>query len=53
MKTKLAHWVFMALFAVSSLSLYGCDGGAEEAGEDIDDAVEQMGDKIEDATDKK
>lgn len=53
MKTKIAHWLLIGVLAVSSMSIYGCEGGAEKAGEDVDDAVEEMGDKIEDATDKK
>lgn len=53
MKNILAPFALLGLLAVSSVSLYGCEGEAEQAGERIDDATERMGDKIEDATDKK
>ncbi len=48
--TKLSLVVLASIFA---LSLAACsqDGPAEEAGEAIDNAVEDAGDKIEDATD--
>ena len=38
-----------ALFGLVALA--GCDGGAEDAGEEIDEAVEEVGDEVEDLTD--
>ena len=38
-----------ALFGLVALA--GCDGGAEDAGEEVDDAVEEVGDEVEDLTD--
>ncbi|WP_169819425.1 hypothetical protein [Pseudohongiella acticola] len=39
------------LFLVSVLGLAACDQGpAEEAGENIDEAMEEVGDEIDDAT---
>lgn len=43
----------IALPASALLALPACGGGAEEVGEDIDEAVEEAGDAIEDATDGK
>ena len=52
-KTLLALYSSLPLLvaAPAALTLVGCEGGAEEVGEDIDDAVEDTGDAIEDATD--
>ena len=42
----------LALGAASLASLSSCDGKAETAGEKIDEAVDDAGDAVEDATDK-
>jgi hypothetical protein len=44
----------LALGGVALIALPACDGGgAEEVGEDLDEAVEEAGDAVEDATDGK
>lgn len=42
------------VFAAGSLALVACEqqGPAEEAGENLDDAVEEAGDKMKDAADR-
>ena len=52
-KTMLALYSALPLLiaAPAAMTLSGCEGGAEEVGEDIDDAVEDTGDAVEDATD--
>lgn len=44
---------FYMLFIVAIFGLAACQdqGPAEQAGEDIDEAVEEVGDEIDDATD--
>ncbi len=53
MKRKTLPVLTAAAF-VALLGLAGCsddDGGAEEAGESVDEAVEEAGDEAEEATD--
>ena len=57
-KLKRALFVFSAALPVllpgaALVALPSCEGGAEEVGEDIDEAVEETGDAVEDATDGK
>ena len=45
--------VLAALFGLGTLGLAGCDDGRfEEAGEEIDDAGDEMQDRMEDAGDE-
>lgn len=50
---KLLNILFALLLALSVGVLAGCEdqGPAEEAGENIDEAMEEAGDEIEDAAD--
>lgn len=47
--------LFSSLLLASMFALSACEqeGPAERAGEQIDEAVEEAGDKIEDATDRR
>lgn len=52
---KLSEIIVAALFAgILMITQTGCEqeGPAEEAGEEIDEQVEQTGDAIEDTTDR-
>lgn len=51
---KLSKLRVLATAAAMTMALAACDtdGPAEEAGEDIDQAVERAGDKIENAGDR-
>lgn len=51
---KLFHILFALLLALSVGILAGCEdqGPAEEAGENIDEAVEEAGDDLEEAADE-
>ncbi len=52
---KLSETIVAALFAgILMITQAGCEqqGPLEEAGEKVDDKVEQTGDAIEDATDR-
>lgn len=52
MNRKTLKWLFTVGFL--ALMLAGCEqqGPMEEAGENIDETVEEAGDKVEDATDR-
>lgn len=52
--SKLVNILFALLLALSVGMLAGCEeqGPAEEAGENIDEAVEEAGDEMEDAADE-
>lgn len=52
--SKLLRVLFAVLFALSIGTLVGCEeqGPAEEAGEEIDEAVEEAGDEMEEAADE-
>lgn len=53
-KHKLFHVLFALLLALSVGFLTGCEeqGPAEEAGENIDEAVEEAGDEMEEAAEE-
>jgi predicted small secreted protein len=51
-KSRLTILMLALMMALGSVTLAGCDQGpAEEAGEEIDEAVEETGDAVEEATD--
>ncbi len=52
--TTLRRFLFLMLLGVSVAGIYACpdhDGPAERAGEKIDDAAEDVGDRTEDVVD--
>ncbi|WP_017940500.1 MULTISPECIES: hypothetical protein [unclassified Thioalkalivibrio] len=53
-KSRLTILVLALMMALGSATLAGCDnqGPAEEAGENIDDAMDEAGDAMEDAGDE-
>ena len=52
-KSRLTVLMLALMMALGSVTLAGCEnqGPAEEAGENIDEAVEETGDEVEDASD--
>lgn len=53
-KSRLTIFFLALMLALGGASLAGCDnqGPAEEAGEDIDDAMDDAGDAMDDAGDE-
>ncbi|WP_019625752.1 hypothetical protein [Thioalkalivibrio sp. ALJT] len=53
-KSRLTVFLLALMMALGSATLAGCDnqGPAEEAGENIDDAMEDAGDALDDAADE-
>ena len=52
MNRKTLRWLFTAGFLALVLGACEQQGPMEEAGENIDETVEEAGDKVEDATDR-
>lgn len=54
MKKNISSFLLILLGAAGAIALTACEkkGPAEKAGEKLDNAVEDAGDKIEDATDQ-
>jgi predicted small secreted protein len=52
-KSRLTVLMLALMMALGSVTLAGCEnqGPAEEAGENIDETVEETGDAVEDASD--
>ena len=52
-RLTLSRFVFASCLAfTAALPIAGCEGDAEEFGEDVDEAVEDAGDAVEDAADE-